>query len=317
MAIKRIFWNAEEKRIRSFWRLLIVFWLLLTLLLLTSVLPFGLQALSLPGSISATIASLISILVFVGVLWLAGKFIDRRPLAAFGFHFKRAWWLDFGFGLALGALLMTLIFLVELGAGWVTVTGYPPAQGDSFGIQIASAVIVFIAVGIREEILTRGYLLRAIAEGLNWKRFGAHSARGAVIAAFGLSSVIFGLLHLANPGASWISTLNIMLAGILLGMGFVLTGELAIPIGLHIAWNFFQGNVFGFPVSGTDAGASFIAIQQGGPSLLTGGAFGPEAGVMGIAAMLLGIVLIVAWVRMHHGKARLRIDLAEYLDHGT
>ena len=156
---------------------------------------------------------------------------------------------------------------------------------------------------------TRGYLLRNLAEGLNFKRIGP---RTALIAAYIISSLIFGGLHAANPNASLTSTLSIALAGLFLGLGFVLTGELAIPIGLHISWNFFQGNVFGFPVSGAYAGPSFIAIQQAGPAWATGGAFGPEAGVIGLAAILLGCGLTLWWVRRRTGQLRMQTELAEY-----
>ncbi len=77
----------------------------------------------------------------------------------------------------------------------------------------------------------------------------------------------------------------------------LLTGELALPIGLHIAWNFFEGNVFGFPTSGAQAGATFIAIAQGGPELWTGGLFGPEAGLVVVPALLLGAALIYLYTR--------------------
>jgi hypothetical protein len=123
---------------------------------------------------------------------------------------------------------------------------------------------------------------------------------------------VFGLLHATNPNASWISTLNLILAGLFLGLGFVLTGELAIPIGLHITWNFFQGNIFGFPVSGMKSGVSLISIQQGGPNLLTGGAFGPEAGLVGIFAILVGSILIMLYVRNTRGEVRMRTELAVY-----
>ncbi len=90
----------------------------------------------------------------------------------------------------------------------------------------------------------------------------------------------------------------------------MLTGELAIPIGIHITWNFFQGNVFGFPVSGTNAGATLVAIKQSGPDIFTGGAFGPEAGLIGIAAVFLGSVLIWWYVKLRYGKALLWENLA-------
>ncbi|MCA1740534.1 MAG: CPBP family intramembrane metalloprotease, partial [Actinobacteria bacterium] len=148
-----------------------------------------------------------------------------------------------------------------------------------------------------------------MAEGLNFPSLGS---KRAVLLAWVLSSAIFGLLHLANPNASLSSTVNITFAGLLLGAGYVLTGRLAIPIGLHIAWNFFQGNVFGFPVSGIGPiGATFISIEQGGPTLFTGGAFGPEAGLLDPAASLVGSLLIWLWVRARSGKADIQSSIAE------
>ena len=103
-----------------------------------------------------------------------------------------------------------------------------------------------------------------------------------------------------------------MAAGLFLGLGFILTGELAIPIGLHMSWNFFQGSVFGFPVSGLKLGDSLITIQQGGPDFITGGTFGPEAGLIGLAAIILGGLMIVLWLRMTRERAVIAQNLAVY-----
>jgi hypothetical protein len=216
-----------------------------------------------------------------------------------------------GFGLLLGAILMVFIFLMELTFGWVEVTGYfqPSNLNNSIWFVLVISLIHYISVGIYEEMLSRGYHLRNLAEGLNFKAVGP---KMSLLAAYLISSSIFGILHIGNPNSSLVSTLNIILAGLFLGLGFVLTGELAIPIGLHITWNFFQGNVFGFPVSGTNSGGSMIQIAQSGPQWMTGGAFGPEAGVVGILAILIGCALTVLYIKQTRGTVRWWTELSVY-----
>ena len=244
-------------------------------------------------------------------VWLAGRFLDRRPFADFGFHLSVGWWLDLLFGMALGALLMTTVFLVQSGLGWVTVTGSFESlvPGAPFWLAVLVPATLFVCVGFYEELVFRGYQLRNAAEGLNSSSLGP---RGAVVLAWALSSAFFGYLHAANPSATILSTANVALAGLMLGCGYVLTGELAIPIGLHVTWNFFQGTVFGFPVSGLRiGGATFLSIEQGGPDLWTGGPFGPEGGLLAPAAMALGIVLTALWVRLRRGRVAVHAPIAK------
>lgn len=325
--LKNVFWDGDQNRVRALWRLIgqIILLILITLPIQATI---GIVALMIrtsqggatfsPMSLleSPAVLALASFGILIALLlsvWLAGRILDRRPFASFGFHLGRDWWIDLGFGLSLGAFLMLLIFLIELLAGWVTVTGTLVTSNPDapFILVILGPLLVFLAVGIYEETFSRGYQLHNLAEGFNWRVIGP---RWAIVIATLLSSAVFGLLHLSNPNASFISTFNIFVAGaVLLATGVLLTGELAIPIGVHITWNFFQGNVFGFPVSGNDFSmATFISIQQGGPELWTGGAFGPEAGLLGLAAILLGGALTATWVRWRSGQARLRTELAEY-----
>jgi membrane protease YdiL (CAAX protease family) len=316
-------------RPRALWRLLFQYWaykvavpLLVNLLTVVWLLVRSGREIEASGELDASILSgspalplIGGIAALMGVLlsvWLAGRFLDRRSFADFGFHLSGGWWLDLLFGMALGALLMTLIFLVELGFGWITVTGVLDTlvTGVPFALAILPPTAVFLCVGVYEELLFRGYQLRNAAEGLNLPVVGP---RKAVILAWILSSAFFGYLHANNPDATLLSTVNIALAGLMLGLGYVLTGELAIPIGLHITWNFFQGNVFGFPaVSGLKpVGATFLSTDQGGPGLWTGGPFGPEAGLLAPAAMILGSLLMALWVRLRSGKVGIHTPIAE------
>jgi membrane protease YdiL (CAAX protease family) len=207
---------------------------------------------------------------------------------------------------------MLLIFLVELAAGWVTISGafFSGMEGGSFIPAICISLVLFLCVGFSEEMWTRGYLLRNLAEGFNINFIGP---RSALLLAYLVSSSFFGLLHASNPNATVLSTFLLGFAGLFLGLGFLLTGELAIPIGIHIAWNFFEGNVFGFAVSGTTPPGVFMQINQTGPTLWTGGAFGPEAGLIGLAALILGSLAIYLWVKANQKTAPLQTRLAQYL----
>lgn len=300
-----IFWNWEEKRFRMPWRLVIYTIILLVFMLLFSTV-LGFANFTNGNSLLAVVV----LLAVLAATLIAGKWIDRRNITDFGLLLSKDWWKDFGFGLGLGAFLMGAIFLAAWLAGNLRITGYfeKITSNTPYYLQFLDALLFFTCVGIYEELILRGYILINLAEGLKSDRFGK---KRALITALAISSLIFGVLHIVNPNASWISTLTISLAGIFLGLGLVLTGRLGLSIGLHIAWNFFQGNVFGFPVSGSNFGVSLIETELTGPAWLTGGNFGPEAGALGLMAMLIGCLLILLWVK-RKGKLALKKDLTDY-----
>lgn len=305
-------WNRTERRLRAPLRvvatLLVVGVFVLGFGLLVGVLGLAPLLVSLLGTSAGNLAtglvgSLVAGLAIVLAVAVAGRFVDRRWFGDFGFHLDRSWWLDLGFGLALGAGLMTLIFVTGVAAGWFRVTDVVVANAVSGGF--VTLVALFLLVGVYEELFARGYLLTNVAEGLT----GYVGERGAIALSVFLSSGVFGVLHASNPSASLLSTVTISLAGVMLALGYVLTDELAIPIGLHITWNLFQGGVYGFPVSGLGVETTVVATQEQGPDLVTGGSFGPEAGLLGVAAMALGTLAIVGWVHWRRGDVGIHAGL--------
>ena len=137
-------------------------------------------------------------------------------------------------------------------------------------------------VACGEEVIFRGVLFRMIDERFN------------TVAALLVSGLVFGLMHILNPGATlWCSFAIAVEAGFLLGAAYKCSGTLWLPIGIHWAWNFTEGNIFGFNVSGGSEGVRLFVPEVSGPDILTGGNFGPEASIL---AVVLGLILTVAFL---------------------
>lgn len=187
---------------------------------------------------------------------------------------------DLAVGAAITGGAMLGIFLVELALGAIT-RGAAPASGAA---ALAISALAKLAATIKEEFIMRGSLLSGLLMAL----------RGRASLAIGISALAFGLIHLSNPGATALSVIGNSLGGVIYGMAFVLARSLWLPIGLHFAWNFSQGPLLGFPVSGMDAGG-LQRIVDAGPAWLTGGAYGPEAGAVGIAFRFVVIALLLLW----------------------
>jgi membrane protease YdiL (CAAX protease family) len=282
--IATIFISPDEPRLRAGWRLLVQTILsLICVALITGALAF----LPLSSTIGGAIAELALTIGLTVSIFLARRFFDRRPIASLGLSFNRHTLPDLLFGVGAMGVVMGLIYLAESMLGWLRFEGFA-WQTQPLSEVLLNTVLpmfgLFILVGWREELLSRGYHLQNLADGLNmtW---------GVII-----SSSIFGLLHLANPNSSLIAALGIFFAGLFLAYGYLRTRLLWLPVGLHIGWNFFEGVVFGFPVSGLNTPRLIQQVELG-PDLWTGGPFGPEAGLIVLPALLAGAGLIYLYTR--------------------
>ena len=222
--------------------------------------------------------------------WLLVRFVGGRPVIEMGG--RGAALREFLVGLAIGALLMSTVIavLALLGSYHVVDVGWSTGILAGLGAGVLA--------GFTEEILFRGILLRLIEGwvGTWW--------------ALAITSFLFGISHLGNAHATVFGAVAIALeAGILLGACYLLTRRLWLAIGLHVAWNFVQGGIFGSDISGIGSGRGLIEARFTGPDLLTGGVMGIEGSVVAIivctaagVAMLLavrrrGLVVPPCWRR--------------------
>ncbi len=315
--ILQLFWNHNDTRLRALWRVILHFVLLFVGLQITSAILRPLfsgaesNSDSGPDPVANMVALLLTGLTYVVVTIAAAKFLDRRRFSDYGLVWNTQWRRDLLFGLLLGGLLMGGIFAIELAMGWITIEGmFVTLIPFPFFVAFLIFLVQMTLVGTYEELVFRGYQMKNIAEGLN---LGPLSTKTSLFLAWIVTSILFGLIHAANPGATVGTTLKITLAGFFLALPFLLTGELALSIGVHIAWNFFQGNVFGFPVSGlTFFRTTIFNTVQGGPDLWTGGGFGPEAGLLGFIGIIVGSLAMIWWVKRTRGTLDLSLSLAQY-----
>ncbi len=291
--IASLFWNVQERRLRAGWRVLIVLVMTLVVAAVDGRVRAGLAG-GLPDLYEDLVRALVFALLIAAALYLASRVLDHRRMSDYGFHFSRTWWTDLGFGLVLGALLLFGVLAVELAVGWVSVTGsFAPAPGQPFVATILVGVVVVAAVAFGEEAAYRGYPIKNLAEGVAKARWG-------MVIAVVIPAVFFGLAHATNENATWLSVFNIVIFGLLFGTGYVLTGELALPIGLHFGWDFVQGFVFGVVASGKQYGSVLVLTDDPSATLWTGKPYGAEGGLIGTAAFIAGFLATFAWARSQH-----------------
>ena len=206
-------------------------------------------------------------------VWIFQKFINRESFTSIGLEFS-GYKDDFVSGLLLG------VGLIVLGFGTLYIFNFLSVASIQFSlIDQLFYLSLFAVVSLNEEIAIRGYILQNLSSSFN------------KYIALVLSSLVFMIMHIGNPNMSAVPLFNLFLAGLLLGVYCIHKNNLWFPIGAHITWNYFQGPVLGFEVSGNDVDSIFIQSLNGS-ELITGGEFGFEGSIILTVLMIIGIVYL-------------------------
>ncbi|MCY6483045.1 type II CAAX endopeptidase family protein [Clostridium aestuarii] len=210
------------------------------------------------------------------------KFIEKRNISSVGFS-KINFIKKYFMGFISGVVMFSSVVMILGITGHIVIDKTPTAP---VGMAALSSVLIILPGWIiqsgTEEILSRGWLMNVLGARYNVK-LGLFS-----------SALLFGLLHMFNDNVSVIAIINIIIVGIFLGLYVIKTEDLWGACGLHCAWNWIQGNIFGFEVSGEKISTgSIMKLKLVGDEWFTGGAFGPEAGIAATIVLLAGITVIL------------------------
>lgn len=216
-------------------------------------------------------------LIFIIIIFLL-KSLDNKNIKYIGFHSIKGHIRELLYGLSIGTLSMAAVFFVLLASGNIDMAN--SLFAPRLTLRMLSGIILYVLVAVSEEVMCRGYVFSTINE-MKRPYFSAV-----------ISSFIFAALHLGNPNVKILGIVNIFLIGILFSYMCIKTNDLWMPIGYHFAWNYFQGNIFGFPVSGQSQSEAVYIIESLRENLLTGGAFGPEAGILTTIVIMLGFLVV-------------------------
>jgi membrane protease YdiL (CAAX protease family) len=267
--LNNLFFPPHGHRLRAGWRLL--GWLLLMLLFLfvgifLTALVLAIVHLKLNPFTTLNVLVCLQMSATLGAIRIVDPAFGTQCIVPVR-------WRDAFFGIVFAFAMLGYIFWGMISFGWIRIV--------AMGGLAWEYLPLFMLIAVYEEFLFRGFILQMVAKSskIFW---------GMLV-----SSIAFGLAHANNPGGGLAPVLGIFAAGLLFGWAAVRTKTLWLCIGLHFGWNLFEGLIFGFPTSGLMLPA-VLTLHINGPILWTGGAFGPEAGLILLPGLMLGALLV--WV---------------------
>ncbi len=207
------------------------------------------------------------------IIWIFRKYVDRESFRSLGFD-KKFISNDLLIGILFGFFIMLLGFTSLILTKQIIFLAFQFRLGE-----FILSVGLFIFIAISEELILRGYILSNLMTSFN------------KYIALIISSVIFSLMHGANPDFNLLSMIGLFVAGLFFGLAYIYTKSLWFPIALHFSWNFFQGTIFGFNVSGKDT-YSFIVTKENSFTIWNGGNFGFEGSILSILFQFFAIAIV-------------------------
>jgi membrane protease YdiL (CAAX protease family) len=294
MILRDIFINRYTE-VRVGWRLLLFLTLLVVILLALS------APLKMSGVRSDLVARIITLAAAIGASFVMTRFVNKKPFDAIGLSLHQNTFREFGIGCLLGFLMISGVFVVELMAGYIHVQWRGYSVLECTGV-LGLSLVLFAVAAFAEELLFRGYAFQTL---LQWITF---------LPAMLVFSLLFAYAHYFNPNVTALSLVNVGLAGMWLSVAYMKTRSLWLPFGLHVSWNFAQTSFYSFPTSGGSfEGQKLSDLIQTGPEWVTGGAFGPEGGVLATVALVVCTWYILKSIHVHAPEGIVTLDSVEDL----
>lgn len=213
----------------------------------------------------------------IGSVLIMAKIFEKKVFSFIGLINIKKGCKELLIGLALGGVTITIVTVMLLSFGDVKLIN--SLSSPNISLDLLTGLITFIFVGFGEEIFGRGYCMSVLKQTRN---------KYIVII---VSSIIFALMHLGNLNVTFLSLINLFLAGVTFGYMFMKSNNIWMPIGFHITWNYFQGYIWGFEVSGTTVHGLY-KVGRISDNIINGGAFGPEGGLAVTVILILTIVFV-------------------------
>lgn len=226
------------------------------------------------------LANLLQFVFFIVFVWLYAKYIEKRSFRSFGF-FGRRKFRDYTKGVIIGLLLLSVSFVVVASSSKANIV-YSFNFSIYSVLSILSVLGFFLIQGASEEIFMRGWFMQSIAV-RHWPWLGIV-----------LSTVIFTVLHAANPNLNTVAVVNLFLIGLFLATLALYDENLWGACGFHSAWNFTMNSVYGVQVSGNKlTGETIMQTTFEGNDLITGGGFGLEGSIVVTVIIVIATVLLI------------------------